>query len=228
MICKKCGKEISDNSVFCTYCGFNQSLEYVENQEVIEEEQLEVVEEEHEVDVCENVVEQEEQVVLPEEDKSNFSTAIYTNEFEYTKKVFNRYYNAEFVNNGLGSYIALQIILLNLLVIPGIAFAFIYWVITNPITKAAQWRNFLFENKGNQPLYRFFFNENSLVVRRNRVEECTMQYKDFKKIIYSKSGILFVSKTQNFFIPLEELKNREEIKEILLKANVKFKIKYKK
>ena len=216
MICKKCNQQVDDNSKFCVYCGCN--LEEVANAH------NEVEEEQTQEEVLEKV---EVNNVLPEEDKSNFSSAIYTNEFEYTKKIFNRYYSAEFFSRSLAGYIILQILLLNMLIVPGILFALIYWLVTNPITKASQWRHIIFENKGNQPLYRFFFEENSLVIRRNRVEECTMQYKDFKKIIFNKKGLIFLSKTQDFYIPVEEIKNKEEIIEILSKAdNVKFKCKH--
>lgn len=221
MICNKCGKEIDNDSKVCPLCGEN--IEDTQNQEEVIEENIEQVEE---ITNEEPNIEQHE--VLPEEDKSNFSAAIYTNEFEYTKKVFNRYYRLEFYQRSLVGYIVLQILLLNCFFVPGALFAIIYWCITNPITKRSQWRNFLFDNKGNQPLYRFFFNENTLVVRRNRVEECTMQYKDFKKIVYTKNGIIFLSKTQDFFVPIETLKNKEEVKEILSNAqNVKFKSKVK-
>ena len=54
-----------------------------------------------------------------------------------------------------------------------------------------------------------------------------MQYKDFKKIVFNKKGLIFLSKTQDFYIPVEEIKNKEEIIEILSKAdNVKFKCKH--
>lgn len=218
MICKKCHQEIENDSVFCVHCGANQN----EVEEVIE-----IKEQEEETIEVESQDQPEVSNVFPEEDKSNFSSAIYTNEFEYTKKIFNRYYRTEFVCRSLAGYIILQIFLLNMLILPGILFALIYWFITNPVTKASQWRHIVFENKGNQPLYRFFFEENTLVVRRNRVEECTMQYKDFKKIVFNKKGLIFLSKTQDFYIPVEEIKNKEEIIEILSKAdNVKFKCKH--
>ena len=55
-------------------------------------------------------------------------------------------------------------------VFPGILFGVIYWFISNPITKSSLWKEVLYDNKGNLPLYRFFFLEDKLVVRRNRVE----------------------------------------------------------
>ena len=221
MICKKCGKEIDNDSKFCTFCGESFEEETV-NEQPLEEIIVVPAEEEQVEEVVEN------KKTLPEEDKSNFSAGIYTNEFEYTKKVFNEYYRAEFGQRGLAGYIVLQILLLNCFIVPGVVFAIIYWCITNPITKASQWRNFIFANKGRQPLYRFFFNENSLVIRRNRVEECTIPYKDFKKIVFTKKGIIFLSKVQDFFIPVDELKNKNEIIEVLQSAeNVKLKGKLK-
>lgn len=187
----------------------------------------EIQEEQQEANIEE--VQKEQQEELPEEDKSKFSSSLYTNEFEYTKKIFNQYYRAEFISNSLAGYIVLQILLTNFFFIPGVIFAIVYWCITNPITKASRWQNFLFDNNGNQPLYRFFFEENTLIVRRNRVEECSMQYKDFRKIVFKKSGLMFISKKQDFFIPMTEIKNKEEIIEVLTKAkNVNFKLKIKK
>lgn len=240
MICKKCGKEIETDSKFCTFCG--EKIEEVVQEELTEQplkiDQTLKAQADEENNVVENVQEEPteqpkgfdlELEDLPEEDKSNFSSALYTNEFEYTKKIFNQYYKAEFISNSLAGYIVLQILLTNFLFVPGVVFAIIYWCVTNPITKQSQWRNFLFDNNGNQPLYRFFFEENTLVVRRNRVEECTMQYKDFKKIVFTKSGLMFISKKQDFFIPIEEIKNKEEIIEVLSNANnVNFKLKIKK
>lgn len=161
---------------------------------------------------------------LAEEDRTNFPTDIYSSEFEYTKKIFNIYYKKEFVQRSLVSYIILQILTLCMFTFPGILFAIIYWLISNPITKGSLWRATLYENKGRLPLYRFFFSDDSLIVRRNRNEELVMKYKDFKKIIIDKKGILFLSKKHDFFLPIEEIRNIDEIKEIL-KVNKNCKVK---
>ena len=165
----------------------------------------------------EEVEEPKEQETLEEEILSHYPSDIFSNEFEYTKKIFNRYYKAEFNARSLGAYIALQIVTLIPFVFPGILFAIIYWAISNPITKSSLWKEMLYDNKGNLPIYKFFFKEEELVVRRNRTEECTMQYSQFKKIIMNKKGVLFLSKQRDFYLPIEEVKNVEELKEILKK-----------
>ena len=44
-----------------------------------------------------------------------------------------------------------------------------------------------------------------------------MEYSDFKKIIMNKKGIVFLSKKADFYLPIEEVKNVNELKEILRK-----------
>ena len=188
MICSKCGKEINNDSLFCTYCGMK-----------FEDEKLESAPS----DV--------------EEDKTNFPSDIYSKEFEYTKKVFNRYYKTEFIQRSLVSYVILQLFTLFPFVFPGVLFAIIYWFVSNPITKSSLWKEVLYDNKGNLPLYRFFFLEDKIVIRRNRVEECSMDYAEFKKIIMNKRGIIFLSKKADFYLPIEQVKNVDELKEILRK-----------
>ena len=192
----------------------NEEVEEPKEQETHNEEVEEPKEQEtHD----EEVGEPKEQETLEEEILSHYPSDIFSNEFEYTKKIFNRYYSAEFNARSLGAYIALQIVTLIPFVFPGILFAIIYWAISNPITKSSLWKEMLYDNKGNLPIYKFFFKEEELIVRRNRTEECTMQYSQFKKIIMNKKGVLFLSKQRDFYLPIEEVKNVEELKEILKK-----------
>ena len=240
MICKNCGQQNDNDALFCTKCGAKQETEGLS--EELKDVLIEVVPEDStlseegeqkglETESLENedepILEQEthdeeveepkEQETLEEEILSHYPSDIFSNEFEYTKKIFNRYYSAEFSARSLGAYIALQIVTLIPFVFPGILFAIIYWAISNPITKSSLWKEMLYDNKGNLPIYKFFFKEEELVVRRNRTEECTMQYSQFKKIIMNKKGVLFLSKQRDFYLPIEEVKNVEELKEILKK-----------
>ena len=255
MICKYCNKEIDEGSVFCTYCGkktseestievVEEQEEVLEEQEEVAEEQEKVLEEQEEVSNSEDEEGNSEEVsdeedtktkedkseevnaIIPEEDKTNYPSDIYSNEFEYTKTIFNRYYKQEFIQRSLASYIVIQILLLGFFTFPGVLFALIFWLISNPITKSSVWRGIIHENKGNQPIYRFFFTETELIVRRNRCEECCIEYNKFKKIIMNNKGILFLSKKRDFYLPLEYVKNIDEIKEILStvkKAKIKIK-----
>ena len=268
MICKYCNKEIDEGSVFCTYCGkktseesiievLEEQKEVLEEQEEVVEEQEKVLEEQEEVNNSEDEEGNSEEVsdeedtetkedkseevnaIIPEEDKTNYPSDIYSNEFEYTKTIFNRYYKQEFIQRSLASYIVIQILLLGFFTFPGVLFALIFWLISNPITKSSVWRGIIHENKGNQPIYRFFFTETelivkenmdrkkrNLIVRRNRCEECCIEYNKFKKIIMNNKGILFLSKKRDFYLPLEYVKNIDEIKEILStvkKAKIKIK-----
>lgn len=227
MICKNCGQQNDNDALFCTKCGAKQETEGFS--EELKDVLIEVVPEDStlseegeqkglEAECLENedepILEQE---TLEKEILSHYPSDVFSNEFEYTKKIFNRYYNAEFNARSLGAYIALQIVTLMSFVFPGILFAIIYWAISNPITKSSLWKEMLYDNKGNLPIYKFFFKEEELVVRRNRTEECTMQYSQFKKIIMNKKGVLFLSKQRDFYLPIEEVKNVEELKEILKK-----------
>lgn len=203
MICKHCNKEIENDSIVCIHCGNK-----------VQEEMKEVV-----------LKQTNENYELQEEDKTTFLSDIYSNEFEYTKKIFNRYYKEEFIQRSLAGYIIIQILLLCALTFPGVLFALIFWLISNPLTKSSLWKGIIYENKGNQPIYRFFFTDEKLIVRRNRVEECTIEYKKFKKIVMNKKGILFLSKERDFYLPLEYVKNSKEIAEILgTQKNAKIKL----
>lgn len=203
MICKHCNKEIENDSIVCIHCGNK-----------VQEEMKEVV-----------LKQTNENCELQEEDKTTFLSDIYSNEFEYTKKIFNRYYKEEFIQRSLAGYIIIQILLLCALTFPGVLFALIFWLISNPLTKSSLWKGIIYENKGNQPIYRFFFTDDKLIVRRNRVEECTIEYKKFKKIVMNKKGILFLSKERDFYLPLEYVKNSKEIAEILgSQKNAKIKL----
>lgn len=240
MICKNCGQQNDNDALFCTKCGAKQEtdglseelkdvlIEVVPEDSILSEEgeqkglEAECLENEDEPILeqetnNEEVEEPKEQETLEKEILSHYPSDVFSNEFEYTKKIFNRYYSAEFNARSLGAYIALQIVTLMSFVFPGILFAIIYWTISNPITKSSLWKEILYDNKGNLPIYKFFFKEEELVVRRNRTEECTMQYSQFKKIIMNKKGVLFLSKQRDFYLPIEEVKNVEELKEILKK-----------
>ena len=234
MICKVCGHQNESEALFCASCGAKleeeqkqeTSEEIINEEPVVEEETSEeiineepVVEEETTQDPIIEKEETEEQSSEEKEEEilSHYPSDIFSNEFEYTKKIFNRYYRQEFKSRSLGAYIALQILTLMSFTFPGILFALIYWLVSNPITKSSLWKEVLYENKGNLPIYKFFFKDEELVVRRNRTEECTMKYDQFKKIIMNKNGIVFLSKQRDFYLPIEEVKNVDELKEILKK-----------
>ena len=138
-----------------------------------------------------------------------------TKEFEYNKKVFNKYYRGKFKYRNLALYIVFQILTTMFLIVPGIMFAIIYWGISNPITKYLYWKEELKYNKGLISKYQFIFNEDYLTIKRNNEEELTVEYKVFKKIKNDKKGIYLLSKDRDFFIPMSEVENLEELANIL-------------
>jgi RNA polymerase subunit RPABC4/transcription elongation factor Spt4 len=137
MICKNCGQQNDNDALFCTKCGAKQETDGLSEElkdvliEVVPEDSILSEEGEQkglEAECLENedepILEQE---TLEKEILSHYPSDVFSNEFEYTKKIFNRYYNAEFNARSLGAYIALQIVTLMSFVFPGILFAIIYW-----------------------------------------------------------------------------------------------------
>lgn len=248
-ICQNCGENIEENNA--EEVVNNEVVEEVEennaeevvNNEVVEEvsnepvETEEIKEQVESEEVVENTITSEESQSLDEEtteensscevvdeDKTKFPSDIYSNEFEFTKKDFKKYYAGEFKYRSMGGYITIQILSLFALFIPGVLFAIIYWCISNPITKSSLWKGMLYQNKGNLIIYRFFFTEDTLIIRKNRNEELRINYANFKKIRMNKNGFFFLSKNGDFYLPIEQVKNITEIKEILSKLpNAKIK-----
>lgn len=139
---------------------------------------------------------------------------IMTHEFEYNKKVFNKYYRGKFKYRNKTLYIIFQVITTLFLIVPGILFAIIYWGITNPITKYLLWKEEIKYNKGNNTKYQFFFNQDNITIKRND-EELSVVYNTFKKIRNDKNGVYLLSRNKDFFIPITEIENLEDLANIL-------------
>lgn len=150
---------------------------------------------------------------------------VYTKEFEYNKRVFNKYYKGKFKYRNITPYIIFQVLTTLAFIIPGIMFAIIYWFITNPITKCIFWKEELKYNKGLISKYQFIFNEDQVLIKRNSNEELPIYYKTFKKIRNDQNGVYLLSKQKDFFIPNKEIEELPELVNLLKKVrNAKVKI----
>ena len=150
---------------------------------------------------------------------------VYTKEFEYNKRVFNKYYKGKFKYCNIVPYIIFQVLTTLAFIIPGVMFAIIYWFISNPITKRMFWKEELKYNKGLISKYQFIFNEENVTIKRNSDEELLIYYKTFKKIRNDEKGVYLISKTKDFFIPNKEIEELPELVNLLKKVrNAKIKL----
>ena len=150
---------------------------------------------------------------------------VYTKEYEYSKKVFRKYYSGKFKYRNIVPYIIFQVLTTMAFIVPGVMFAVIYWGISNPITKYLFWKEELRYNKGLISKYQFIFSKENITIRRNQEEEITLDYSTFKKIKNDRKGLYLLSRNKDFFIPKTEIENLEELKELLEEVkNVKIKL----